>query len=332
MTSLTDTQVITASGGLVELGYGQITSSVTVTSTSFTTPTTIIPDVTVVCDGSPILVEFYASQTAISSGQSQIVFALWEDGSEKHRYWLLKVNPTGSTGVDYDGVKAEVRLTPSAGSHTYSVKAFSSPANNSVLAGSGTTTQSPAFLRVSKIVQATQWPAVTTGTIICTSSTRPSAPFEGQKIYETDTDRELTYDGGAWVQTVELGAWTSWTPTVTQGSTTFTLSGNASSYTRFGKTITAQFYVVIGSGTGQSGQGIVMTLPVAAKSGGGPVYGPVWVFDANVGGAYDGTAFRYGAGVGFIGDWSGQNLLGVTPALVFTTNDQIRGTVTYEAA
>ena len=185
-------------GGLVELGYGQITSTVVVSSTSFTTPTTIIPDVTVVCDGSPIMVEFYAPQTSISAGQSQLVFALWEDGAEKHRYWQLKVNPAGSTGVDYDGVKAETRLTPSAGTHTYRVVGISGPANNSVLAGSATTSNSPAFLRVSKIVQATQWPAVTTGTIICTSSTRPASPFEGQTIYETDTKKQLTYDGAGW--------------------------------------------------------------------------------------------------------------------------------------
>jgi hypothetical protein len=140
-------------GGLVELGYGQITSTVVVSSTSFTTPTTIIPDVTVVCDGSPIMVEFYAPQTSISAGQSQLVFALWEDGAEKHRYWQLKVNPAGSTGVDYDGVKAETRLTPSAGTHTYRVVGISGPANNSVLAGSATTSNSPAFLRISKIVQ-----------------------------------------------------------------------------------------------------------------------------------------------------------------------------------
>jgi hypothetical protein len=35
---------------------------------------------------------------------------------------------------------------------------------------------------------------------ICTSSTRPSSPFEGQEIYETDTDRILVYNGG-WVRT-----------------------------------------------------------------------------------------------------------------------------------
>jgi len=35
-------------------------------------------------------------------------------------------------------------------------------------------------------------------TTICTSGTRPASPFEGQKIYETDTDFEYIYDGSAW--------------------------------------------------------------------------------------------------------------------------------------
>ena len=59
--------------------------------------------------------------------------------------------------------------------------------------------RSPGYIRVSKIVQATQWPAVTTGTIICTSGTRPASPFAGQQIYETDTSRLLVYSGSAWV-------------------------------------------------------------------------------------------------------------------------------------
>lgn len=33
---------------------------------------------------------------------------------------------------------------------------------------------------------------------VCTSTTRPAAPFEGQTIYETDTDRVYTYNGSAW--------------------------------------------------------------------------------------------------------------------------------------
>ena len=33
---------------------------------------------------------------------------------------------------------------------------------------------------------------------VCTSSTRPASPFEGQMIYETDTDKVLVYNGSAW--------------------------------------------------------------------------------------------------------------------------------------
>ena len=34
---------------------------------------------------------------------------------------------------------------------------------------------------------------------VCTSSSRPASPFEGQLIYETDTDRLAAYNGSAWV-------------------------------------------------------------------------------------------------------------------------------------
>lgn len=42
---------------------------------------------------------------------------------------------------------------------------------------------------------------LTTGirTGVCTSTTRPTTPYEGQMIYETDTNRVLVYEGAAWV-------------------------------------------------------------------------------------------------------------------------------------
>jgi hypothetical protein len=36
--------------------------------------------------------------------------------------------------------------------------------------------------------------------VVCTSSTRPGSPSEGDLIYETDTDRLLVYSGSAWVR------------------------------------------------------------------------------------------------------------------------------------
>lgn len=38
------------------------------------------------------------------------------------------------------------------------------------------------------------------GTGVCTSATRPAAPYEGQVIYETDTDKAYVYSGSAWGQ------------------------------------------------------------------------------------------------------------------------------------
>ncbi|MFZ9988090.1 MAG: hypothetical protein ACO3HV_10090 [Candidatus Nanopelagicales bacterium] len=198
MTSLTDTQVVTASGGLVELGYSQITSSVTV-GTSVTNVSSVL---TVVCDGSPILVEFFAPSGRCWLGGDNLTFSLFEDGTQKASPWGESVAQSDLTAAP---IHLQYRLTPSAGSHTYQVKAVSSlSSSQQIRAGSGGTgspAYAPAFLRVSKIVQATQWPAVTTGTIICTSSTRPASPFEGQTIYETDTGLTRYYDGSSWEDT-----------------------------------------------------------------------------------------------------------------------------------
>jgi len=34
---------------------------------------------------------------------------------------------------------------------------------------------------------------------VCTSSSRPASPYDGQVIYETDTDKTLVYNGTGWV-------------------------------------------------------------------------------------------------------------------------------------
>lgn len=39
---------------------------------------------------------------------------------------------------------------------------------------------------------------------VCTSTTRPTAPYEGQQIYETDTDLQYVYQGSQWVRVVVL--------------------------------------------------------------------------------------------------------------------------------
>jgi len=186
MTALTDTQVITASGGLVELGYFESASAVNLDPTT----TTVVSAQTIVSDGSPLLLEYY-SRTCYANNadlQAQVGFSV--DGAAASTDGFFA---SPATGLYRQPFHIQKRVTLAAGSHTIAVQGFRN-AGLTIMGLDG-----PMFLRVSKIVQATQWPAVTTGTIICTSTTRPASPFEGQTIYETDTDRKLVWNASAWV-------------------------------------------------------------------------------------------------------------------------------------
>lgn len=66
---------------------------------------------------------------------------------------------------------------------------------------------------------------------VCTSSTRPASPFEGQTIYETDTDLVKSWNGSSWItvgpttvptQKVLQVVSTAKTDTFSTANTTFT--------------------------------------------------------------------------------------------------------------
>lgn len=65
---------------------------------------------------------------------------------------------------------------------------------------------------------------------VCTSTTRPQTPYEGQVIYETDTDLTYVYSGSAWispsfVSTVLTGTPTA--PTAAAGTNTTQIATTA---------------------------------------------------------------------------------------------------------
>ena len=67
----------------------------------------------------------------------------------------------------------------------------------------------------------------------CTSSTRPASPYEGQHIYETDTDIEYVWNGSAWVVNYVSAASPAFTgtptaPTATAGTNTTQIATMAS--------------------------------------------------------------------------------------------------------
>jgi hypothetical protein len=102
------------------------------------------------------------------------------------------------------------------------------------------------------------------GRVVCTSSSRPTTGlFEGLGIFETDTDKELTYDGAAWVEEDALGAWESWTPTLAN----LTLGNGTvgAKFRRQGRTIHYHFRFTLGS-TSAVGTAPTFSLPVAVSS------------------------------------------------------------------
>jgi len=106
---------------------------------------------------------------------------------------------------------------------------------------------------------------------VCTSSTRPTAPYEGQTIYETDTDKVLVWNGSAWLysatpQTLENGAWQSWTPTFSASSGTITTTTlRFAKYAKINKTIFIQMAVDI-TNAGSAGGFLIFNLPITAAT------------------------------------------------------------------
>lgn len=86
---------------------------------------------------------------------------------------------------------------------------------------------------------AADWNTVVDQSIIeCTSTTRPSSPHEGMTIYETDTDKFLTWNGVSW--TAEWNdPWGLCTPPVSIDADT----GDVSDITTIGGLTTAAFTV-----------------------------------------------------------------------------------------
>ena len=168
-----------------------------------------------------------------------------------------------------------------------------------------------------------------------TSSTRPSTgglPYEGQLIYETDTKKSYRYNGTTWIPVENLGAWDTYTPTLTQsGAVTKTVTRAA--YTQIGKTVICNVLLIV-TGTGSAGSQITVSLPVTASTSNQDlIVGTAEMWD-NSAQVYTGLARLVSTTtVNFVRtDQAPTGNFGQDPNMALASPDYLSFMITYEAA
>jgi hypothetical protein len=143
---------ITGTGsGSSQLDYVALTSTVNVTATTEATANTIVTGSAVVYDGSTaVLIHFFAPEVFMDADDRNITFVLY-DGSSAigvlARYFVGDIHLVGDRFAGH----AFVRLTPSAASHTYSIRAFTNAGTQQVSGGAGgSATLFPGFIRIDR--------------------------------------------------------------------------------------------------------------------------------------------------------------------------------------
>lgn len=135
-----------------EIGYDEITATVTVTSTTEASGTAVVSCAAHTFDGGAVVVEFFAPYLQIGATVGDNVsVCLFEGATEIGR--LLHVT-TPSTGTSIlTAAIGKLRFTPTAASHTYTISAFKNAGSTCVVgAGAkGTGAYVPAYCRFVKV-------------------------------------------------------------------------------------------------------------------------------------------------------------------------------------
>lgn len=170
MTSISDTNVVNAPGGLVELAF----NSANYINTAVQSTPLNLTSVTVICDGSPVIVEIQCVIHTYAQDGHNVGVSV-DGGAIQYSASAGTYNALSTTQATRIPINTQIRLTPSAGVRTFQAKAVSWTGNsaNSYIAGS-------VSIRVSKIIQASQLIVQTPNAPLVTSL--PSNAIDGQEV------------------------------------------------------------------------------------------------------------------------------------------------------
>lgn len=131
---------------LDEIAYAEITANVTVAAPG---PTDIVSTAAITYAATPIIIEFGAAEVETGAPQGAFVLVnLWDGATDLGQIGFL-INPGSAGAVLGAAMAARRRLTPTAASHTYRVRASAAGAAGKVSAGTGVAGQyAPAYIRI----------------------------------------------------------------------------------------------------------------------------------------------------------------------------------------
>lgn len=131
-----------------ELDYAQITADVSVSGTS-AAQTTVITGNAVTYDGTTNIVIEIMLAGVLNGASDSVTLELWDGATSIGA--TAQFSTAGSATQIQVPVRFAKRLTPSAGSHTYTLKAYRGTANGTIKAGTGAAgAVVPSFMRITK--------------------------------------------------------------------------------------------------------------------------------------------------------------------------------------
>jgi hypothetical protein len=116
-----------------EINYTEFTSSVSVTSTNSASPTDVVSSGAITYANVPHLIEFYAPQARVETAKA-LLLMLWDGATD-----LGIIGQVGNAASNTaPSVFLARRLTPTAASHTYRIRAYVTAGTTTTLeAGAG---------------------------------------------------------------------------------------------------------------------------------------------------------------------------------------------------
>jgi hypothetical protein len=131
-----------------ELAYNQVTANTTITNTTLGVAQLVVPGTARTYDAAPIIAEINSPNVLTPAVASGAIHLVLTDGSAP----IAELVQLAATSQISAPVHARLRLTPTAGSHTYQVFAWVSPSGTGVVgAGAGTAgAWAPTYLRISR--------------------------------------------------------------------------------------------------------------------------------------------------------------------------------------